>query len=337
MRRLLVIALGSSICFAAPSSKAFANSTAPAAPVDSAPTCDTRSNGLSFLLRSDFTDLGPLSCTHDTVSAQGATFSWTNNLLTGQNSAAADGLAILDYTCYGQKACGPNIAGYSIGPYLQGDDTYQFEPTKTQAHNGDTPTAGGFGEIAFFNPFLPAGYDDFRIRDGEAFASTGTRSNSFVGEWIPSYQLGKYINVGLPNEIGHTGLYYIVSPELMVQYDRLDRGPNNPTIFSTRNEALRIGPQVSMQFSLDQSRLPSSWPLAVRTFLGNTSALITNHESWDEYSGREYSWTNVSVSYTLPSPNQPSHLGITASYGYGNAEATGNKTNQVKLGLAVKF
>jgi hypothetical protein len=203
MWQLFFVVLFSLICLGAQSSKVYADS-AKSGPGDSAPACDTRSNGFNFLIRSDFTDLGPLSCTHDTVTAQGATLSWANNLLTGQNSAAADGLAIFDYTCYGQTACGQNIAGYSIGPFLQGDDTYQFEPSKSQTHNGDTPTAGGFGEIAFFNPFLQEGIDDFRIRDGEGFASTGTRSNSFVGEWIPTYLLGKYINVGLPNEIART-------------------------------------------------------------------------------------------------------------------------------------
>jgi hypothetical protein len=47
----------------------------------------------------------------------------------------------------------------------------------------------------------------------------------------------------------------------------------------------------------------------------------------------------VSVSYSFASnPNKfLSHFGLTASYGYGNSEATGNKTNQVKLGLAAKF
>jgi hypothetical protein len=146
------------------------------------------------------------------------------------------------------------------------------------------------------------------------------------------------VNIGLPNQVGATALYYTVAPELMVQYDRLDGGPNKSLIFSTLHEALRIGPQIVVQLNVDESALPPGWPQSLRDFLGNTSALITNHESWDQYTGKEYSWTAVSLSYTFPGQNnEPSHLGVTASYGYGNSEATGNKTNQVKAGLAVKF
>jgi hypothetical protein len=98
-------------------------------------------------------------------------------------------------------------------------------------------------------------------------------------------------------------------------------------------------PQVALQLSLDEDKIPHSLPNWVRDFLGNTSALITNHETWDAYSNKQYSWTSVSFSYSFANnPNQTlSHFGVTLSYGYGNAEATGNKTNQVKLGLAAKF
>ena len=305
----------------------------------SSPLCDARESGFDFMLRSDFTDLGPLSCTHSASTAQGATISWANNLFTGQNSAAADGLATLNYTCYG--SCGPNIVGYSIGPYLQGDNTYQFQPSKTQDTNGDTLTPGVFGEIAVLNPFQ-LGYDDFRVRDGEAFADTQitgqTRANSFVAEWIPTYRLGSGLNLGLPNEVGHTGLYYIMTTEIIVQYDRLDGGKSGALIFSTSDESLRIGPQVAVQVILDPAKIPSGLGPLLTAFLTGASTTVTNHESWDEYSGREYSWTQVAVTYTFPAPNdQPFRLGVTSSYGYGNLEASGTRANQVKLGFAIKF
>jgi hypothetical protein len=321
-------------CLAASNAQVFAEDAEATIPTSPDIGCSRREPNLNILVRSDFTDLGPLTCTHDLISAQGATFSWTNNLLTGQNSAAADGLAILDYTQYG----GPgNLVGYSFGPYVQGDDTYQAQPTPSQAHNMETITTGGFAEVAFVSPIL-SGFDDFRVRDGEAFANPGATSNSFVGEWIPSYKFGPGRNVGLPNEVGHTGLYYTISPELMVQYDQLDSGKSNALIFSTGTESLRIGPEANVLLNIDESQLPANWPKTVRDFFGNTSALITNHESWDTYSGRQYSWTAVSFTYTFPGQNnQPSHLGVTASYGYGNLEASANKANQVKVGLAVKF
>jgi len=341
MNRIYAVCLGAIACLAALTAKALADDPAPSAGY--VPACQLRAANFSLVVRSDFSDLGPLNCTHDLISAQGATLSWANNLLTRQNSAALDGLVALDYTYIG--APGSDLVGFSVAPYLQGNDTYQFQPTKSQAINGDTVTAGGFAEIAFVNPFLKAaanpltvGFDDFRIREGAAFASTGTRSDSFVFEWIPSYQLGRYRNIGLPNEIGASALYYTISPELMVQYDHLDGGPNKNLIFSTNNQALRVGPEVVLQFNIEKDALPTSVPKLLREFLGNTSALITNHESWDTYTGKEYSWTAISVSYTFPGYNNgPSHLGVSTSYGFGNSEATGNVTRQAKLGLAVKF
>jgi hypothetical protein len=338
MLRLCALLLAFSLGFMAPSVSAFAQ-TAAAKPDAPPQLCGGRGNDWAFLLRSDFTDLGPLSCTHDSATAQGATLSWTNNLFTGQNSAAADGLATLIYSCYGHNCGASWIEGFSIGPYLQGDNTYQFQPSKTQLTNGYTLIPGGFAEIAFSRPF---GDDDFRIRDGEAFADTQisgqVRSNSFVGEWIPSFVLGHGLNIGYTNELGTTGLYYVLTPELMVQYDRLYSGTTSASIFSTRNESLRIGPQASLLLVLDPNKIPMAWPDIVREFLKGASTTITNHESWDEYSGRQFSWTQVSVTYTFPKgQDQASHFGVTASYGYGNAEATANKTNQMKVGLAVKF
>jgi hypothetical protein len=300
------------------------------------PACAQQKPDFNFTIRSDFNDLGPLSCQTPYAYAQGANLSATNNLLTHQNSAAIDGLAALDYRRYYNDG---NIIGYAVGAYVQVNDTYQFNPTKSQAINGDTVTPGGFGEIAFYDPFtrIVQGKDDFRIRGGEAISSTGATSQTVVGEWIPSYVLGSVLgnrpgyNIGFPNQVGF--LWYTPAPELIVQYDRLTGGTSTALIFASRREALRIGPQFLLQLSLDQKSLAHLPPL-IRDILGNSSALITNHESWDAYTGKAYSWTALSFSYTFP---QFAHLGLTTSYGYGNLEASGNKTSQVKLGLAAKF
>jgi hypothetical protein len=316
------------------SAKAFAED-AKATTDNDVQVCNARQSDFSILLRNDFTDLGPLSCTHGLVGSQGATFSWTHNLLTNQNSASADGLLALDYTWYNGE--GVFVKGFSIGPYIQFDDTYQFQPTGTQLYNGYTLTPGGFVELALWNQF-GLGIDNFRVREGGVFVNTGTTSDSFVGEWIPVYQLGRYRNLGLPNQLGSSALWYTFSPELMVQYDHFDSGSKTAAIFASGVEALRIGPQAMLQLVIDQNSLPSGWPAALRAFFGNSSVILTNHESWDQYTGKEYSWTAVSYNYTFPGADkQPSHLGLSASYGFGNMESSGNFAKQVKLGLAAKF
>jgi hypothetical protein len=292
-------------------------------------------DGPNLLLRSDFTDLGAASCTHTLLSSQGATFSETNNMLTNQNSASVDGLVAYDYTKLFPRTS--FIRGISIGPYLQADDSYQFQPTGTQLINGYTLTPGAFLEINVKNiiPLPHSGIDTFRIRDGEAFVNTGTRSNSFVFEWIPNYYIADQFHLGQPDWIGRTGIVYTLNPELMVQYDHFDGGPKTQLLFASRFEALRVGPQFAVIFNFDPTFLPPQLQ-----FLQKCSVQLTNHESWEQYTGKEYNWSQASFTYTIPpptsSPNAP-NFGVTASFGYGNSETTGNLTKQVKIGLAAKL
>lgn len=298
-------------------------------------TCVQNTGGWDFSLRSSFNDLGPLSCPRSFLSAEGATVSAADNLATGQKSAPiVDGLAAVDYRFRGSG----DFHGFAVGGYFLTNDTYIPQPTSSQAQNGYTLTPGGFAEVAFDDPFTTAalGQDDIRFRGGEAYSSTGTRSSTFVGEWIPAYDFRLRnlfpINIGVPQPLTRTSpFWYTLSPELMVQYDHLDGGPNKYLIFSSRDEDFRIGPQVILLLVADPNKLPPLPPI-MHNLLANSSVSLTNHESWDAYTGKPYSWTAVSATYTIPQ----TIFGVTGSLGYGNSEATGNKTAQIKIGLAIK-
>jgi hypothetical protein len=313
----------------------FASSALAADPVD----CPKIDQGKwNILVRNDFTDLGPFSCTHDIISSQGGTFSGTNNLLTNQDTASADGLIVFDYSLL--RNVGQFLRGVSIGPYIQVDDTYQFQPKATQSWNGYTVTPGGFAEFDFTNFLLDKkpgwATDAFRVREGQVIVNTGTTYDSFVGEWIPTYYT-EYLRTNMKVPLFYRSwLEYTFTPELVVQYDHWDSGPITPTIFSLHNEALRIGPQVLLIFNFDPKNLPPDW-----IFLKNWSIQLTNHESWDQDSAKQYTWSAVAVNYTFETPPNYSqmmpHLGVSASFGVGNAELTGNYTKQFKIGLAVKM
>jgi len=73
------------------------------------------------------------------------------------------------------------------------------------------------------------------------FRQYGDKIRFLCCEWIPTYQLGKYANLGLPNRVGSTALYYTVSPELMVQYDHFDSGTKTAAIFSTYDDRAANG------------------------------------------------------------------------------------------------
>jgi hypothetical protein len=274
-----------------------------------------------FAIRSDFNDLGPFACPLSRSHAQGALLSETYNALTYQNSASLDGLVAAVH----KFPADPNnyFLGMATGVFVQGDLTYQFQPTPKQAWTSDTITSGAFAQFTFANQKIETGFDSFRVRGGEIDASTGSRSMTFVGEWLPSYipLIGKQKDFGL--------ITVYPAPEVMVQYDDFLGGVNKPALFSARDSALRIGPQLLLQswFTKPDGKgpFPNDW-------LYKITSLVTLHEAWDAYTGRYYRWTAVSLTY-----NVAEYFGVSASYGYGNSEQTGALMNQVKLGLSGKW
>lgn len=314
------------------SSEAFAD---PAAPGASAPP-DCRSGVLhpEFSLRADFTDLGPFVCPLQYFTAQGASVSAVYNAQTPQTGLAIDGLATYAWRYYVDLH--PNdhmvhLIGYAFGPYVQGDGLYQLLQLTTPPRGTDTVTSGAFAQLAFTSPFIDFGEDTFRFRGAQADASTGTYSTTFVAEWIPYFgTLGPFSNEG---EVPNLPFDYRFFPELMVQYDHFEGGPNKYQLFAINSEALRIGPEAAVHIYPSRALLIPYVGMRLADFLSNVTVQATYHDDWDAYTGRNFSMVAVSAVYTFPQQ----HFGISASYGHGNSEVTGNLTNQVKMGFAAKF
>jgi hypothetical protein len=277
-------------------------------------------------LRADFNDLGPTVCpNNDPFQVIGATVSVADNLLTSKTSGAVDGLAALTGRIYGPAAS--TFAGLSAGLFVQVNDTYQFQSAPSL--NSDSVTYGAFTQLVLNNDF---GFDSFRLRGGEVTGSSGTNSKSLVAEWTPAYNLGSPISFGIPIPIPGSSLAYTLLPDLMVQYDTYESGPNKALIFSTSNQSLRIGPQLAMQFSFVRAAFSNSVDPRLADFLSATFATVTYHASEDVYSGRKYSWTSVSLSHSFNA-----YFGVTASFGSGASEGTGNLSRQAKAGVSIKF
>lgn len=255
-------------------------------------------------------------------SAVGSRLSLTFDELAHTSSISVDGLAAGALRYYSDD--GP-FSGIVLGPYLQGNEMFQFSSSSAPSKTSDTVTAGGYAEFGFSTS---AAQNYFRIRGGEVFGSSGTGSETFVGEWMPVYES---LNIGTSSYIPGTLIDYRFSPELMVQYDQLEYGPNKYLLFSTHNDALRIGPQVVLKLWVDPRHIADPF---LQTIADKTTISITYHASQDTYSGRNYSWFQPAMTYNL---DDGGHFALSASYGYGNLEATANRASQFKLGLAGKF
>jgi len=288
--------------------------------------CKANNWSLGFVLRQDFTDISLFDCpTAETLkSAVGSRVSLTFDELAHTTSVSVDGLAAGALRYYGE---GEPFLGLVLGPYVQGTGMYQFESPSSPSKTIDTVTAGAYAEVGFDSRINWQNY--FRIRGGEVYGNSGTiGSDTIIGEWIPVYDP---LRIGTTGFVYGTRIDYLFSPELMAQYDQLVYGPNKYVLFSTSNEALRIGPEGVLKLWVDARHI--SDPL-LEMIAERTTISITYHASWDAYSGRSYSWLQPVLTYNL---DRDGHFALSASYGYGNSETTANMTSQFKLGLAGKF
>lgn len=286
--------------------------------------CEKGQASVGFVLRQDFTDISMFDCpdADHLKSAVGSRLSLTFDELAHTTSISVDGLAAgaLRYYSYD----GP-FSGIVLGPYLQGNEMFQFASSSVPSKTSDTMTAGGYAE---FELSSSAAQSYFRIRGGEVFGSSGTGSETFVGEWMPVYES---LNIGTSSYIPGTPIDYRASPELMVQYDQLVYGPNKYLLFSAHNDALRIGPEVVLKLWADSRLIADPF---LQTIADRMTVSITYHVSQDIYSGQNYSWLQPALIYNL---DDGGHFALSASYGYGNLEATANRASQFKVGLAGKF
>jgi hypothetical protein len=117
----------------------------------------------------------------------------------------------------------------------------------------------------------------------------------------------------------------------MVQYDQLDAGKPNYLLFLSQNSVFRIGPQFALWLKVAPLEI---YPEPLKDFFEKAFLTATYHVSEDIYSGRNYSWSLLTLTYNL---NSKGTFGISASYGFGNSEMTGNRTDQVKVGLSGKL
>jgi len=286
----------------------------------------------SFILRQDFTDIPLFDCPTSPQSlknAVGSRVSLTFDELAHTTSVSVDGLAA---GVWRPKIDGPDaFITLLAGPYVQGNGMDQFATPTNPSKTTDTFTAGGFlefgiGDVSTYSTTRTVSY--FRFHGGETFGNSGIGSDTFVGEWMPV--VGAF-HIGTPYYLEGPNIWYIFSPELMVQYDQLVYGPKKYLLFATNPDAFRAGPEVVIKLWVDSGNITDQ---TLRLIAERTTLSITYHATTDVYSRRRYSWLQPVLTYNL---DKGGHFALSASYGYGNAEASANMTSQIKVGLAAKF
>jgi hypothetical protein len=293
--------------------------------------------GPSFILRSDFNNLNVLEDIYYYNLEQGAQLSGSRAFNNGINGLSIDGLGAMVMRYQGQSY---GLLGLMVGPYVQGDGTYQFNTETSPGKGIDTLTYGVFTQFAFLtqNGF----YNDFRFRIGDVNGSSGVNSTSLVAEWLPAFYAGK-TGIGLPEPMHILPLIYEFDVDLMAQYDNLNYGKNSYRLFQDNDNALRLGPLLTLKTQLnadcgDSPVTSGYWECAPELkdlfggFWNKLVASVSLHTSVDVYSGKTYYLASTNLTY-----NYSDHVGLFATYSYGNLEAIGNFSNQIRVGLSLKF
>jgi len=298
------------------------------------PTCPPGSwSGPSFILRTDFNNINVLECGEDNSYyqlEQGAQLSASRTFTNNTNGISIDGLGAVVMRYKGLP--GPGVQGLMVAPYIQGDGTYQFSNETLPTKGTDTLTYGVFTQFAFLTQNDV--FNGFRFRAGDVTGSSGINSTSLVGEWLPAFYTD-WGAVGLPQPARVLPLIYEFDFDLMTQYDRLNYGKNSYRLFVNNDDALRGGPLLTLKTQLNakcEHEDSGCAPELADTFLDKLVASVSLHTSIDVLTSRTYLITTANVTY-----NANKYVGIFASYSYGNAEATGNLSSQIRGGLALKF
>lgn len=291
--------------------------------VVAATTPPDTSQGLHFELRGSFTEIQLYGANDgDLFQAEGAQATYTINEITHQNGVSLDGVAA---AIWRDDDSAPFLDARMYGLYIQGDGTHNFKTPTALAKSSDAITMGGFFQWGVHDP-VGSGNDYFRVRGGFSDGSSGTQSTTAVGEWIPSYGETQ------PHAaFGYQPIFMQVIPELMVQFDHLNGGPNTYQLFADHRDALRVGPQINIKFWGVPFFIKNDF---LRDVVAPMTLSLTYHAAADLFSGRASYSTQEVFTYNFGKHN---NFGVSLSYGYGDSEATGNRISQIKIGFAAKF
>lgn len=271
---------------------------------------------LIFLLRKDFEDIGLLSRPTPTAKAGGAEFSYTRDNVARDTTFAGTGTIAVAYN-YLNGDIYDRFIGITVSPYVSWNRELH---SKKIDDNVDTKTLGIAGEVGFQNGIFD-GSDYVRGRAaGISDDILGSTNVSATLEWLPTY-------AWLAGSVPGTYLNFNFMPEVKVQYDRTTAA-GKVLAFSGRNEALRIGPELNLQFRV---YAPDG---AVYDLLRRFSGNVTYHWWTEAYSSRTNSWLDASLTYNL---DEAGHVGVKASYKRGRSEETGALFDLYKLSLSAKL
>jgi len=297
---------------------ALAAKSAAKAPTTTTPAASTvfgNCGGLTAVLRRSWTDIDFASCPQNVKDATGALLSYSYDKVLNNTSWTANGTAAVIYTV-------PQSV-LSTGIYGTLDQITNSSAVQAKKSNIDSNAYGGFLEFVDTNGSYPYWANYLQIRGGGADDNVKKTTNANItAVWIPVYASSD-IHIHQPFQPfdGWPGLIRI-DPELLVQYADVT-GPKQTLSFNNESEALRIGPQVALNFYPGTSEI-----------LSHFVASVIYHWAYETYSEHPITWFQSILTYNLDTEG---HLGLSGSYQRGQDENTGVFSNVYLVSLTGKL
>jgi len=279
--------------------------------------------GLNFMLRQSWVDIGYVSCPQTVDKATGAEISYTDNRAKNNRTWAINGTAALVYNSLTGNPGDPFVPyNVTVGTYVTTNRTMN-SAAAAGSSDVDKIAYGGVLELGYVRTGRGANY--FRVRGGSVENNLkGTVATNITGEFIPVDYLYRVHYPFRP--FGGTAPFIMrVDPAFLVQYAKLTT-PNGQVLdFSGRDEALRVGPQLTLNF----------FPLPGRNdFFSRMKGKISYHWAEEIISGRPFSLFLADASYNL---DQAGHFALSFIYNRGRDEDTGEYKNLFKVALTGKI
>jgi hypothetical protein len=275
-----------------------------------------------FLLREDWQDIDLLGEPKPRDKATGASFSYTDDRVAHNSIWAAHGTAALVYRDFGGTGAGSIFDPFyrSFAIYGTVNKLYNSD-SKLAAKNIDILAAGGALELGWHNP--GSGIQNYlQVRGGVVTDNIdSTTIANATAAWIP---VNNAYYIHRPRELPFGYLGYSFDPQVLVQFASTT-DTSKPLLFTSRGQALRIGPQLSLLLFPFQEN---------DDFWSRVHANLTFHWWYEALYGAQNHWLKASATYDL---DKNRNFGLTFSYQEGQNEETGKSTNLYLISLTGKI
>lgn len=279
-----------------------------------------------FLVRRSLEDISTITAPKAPKDVAGAEFSYSRDNASPNTAWTARGVVAVPFYIVEPVKSDDRYAigkSYVVAPFVSFDKiTNSSTAAKTNLNN---LTFGLISEAAVVNVGRESPVDHyFRLNGGANMDFDGHFKSSYLrAEWEPvSTALG--LNAPL-DFMSATGFNF--SPIIKARAEYITNVGTVPQpIFAERNAVFRIGSRVGIEIQ----PVTDLWPNWFNSF----TFVATYGYLYDTLSSRSYSLFDSALNYNIDANG---NYAITGSYRRGRLEETGDRVDQVMVGLAVKF